>query len=63
MTEEYPEGRLFGNPKASQAVLRFLANTAVGCPQEDLARTADRARRNDEWGLQTLEEAERDEEG
>jgi hypothetical protein len=63
MTEEYPEGRLFGNPKASRALLQFLANTTVGCPQGDHARTADRARRNDEWGIQTLEEAERDGEG
>lgn len=63
MTEEYPEGRLFENPKASQALLQFLANTTVDCLQGDLAQTADRACRNDKWGLQTLKEAERDREG
>lgn len=32
MAEEYP-GRLLGNPKASQALLQFLADTAIGCPR------------------------------
>ncbi|KAL1978971.1 hypothetical protein VTN96DRAFT_7859 [Rasamsonia emersonii] len=60
MAEEYPEGRLFGNPKASRALLQFLADTTIGCPRGDQARAVDRAHRDDEWGLEALEEAEQD---
>ncbi|KKA19769.1 hypothetical protein T310_6235, partial [Rasamsonia emersonii CBS 393.64] len=63
MAEEYPEGRLFGNPKASRALLQFLADTAMGHPRGDHARAVDRDHRDDEWALEALEEAEREGEG
>ena len=30
--EEYPQGRLLGEPKATRALLRFLASTSVALP-------------------------------
>ncbi|KAL2005518.1 hypothetical protein VTN00DRAFT_2729 [Thermoascus crustaceus] len=57
--EDHPEGRLLGDPKATKALLRFLADTTVGCPPGDLALAAERARKDDEWGLEALEEAEK----
>ncbi|ODM18007.1 hypothetical protein SI65_06795 [Aspergillus cristatus] len=61
--EEYPEGRLLGEPKATRALLQFLANTNVALPRAHLQRMAERARRHDEWGLEALEEAVRTGEG
>jgi hypothetical protein len=29
MAEDHPEGRLLGEPKATKAMLKFLANTEV----------------------------------
>ncbi|KAL2008088.1 hypothetical protein VTN00DRAFT_8070 [Thermoascus crustaceus] len=57
--EDHPEGRLLGDPKATKALLQFLADTTVGCPPGDLAQAAERARKDDEWGLEALEEAEK----
>ena len=54
--EDYPEGRLFGDLKATGALLEFLANTAIGCPQGEAVRTAERARADDEWGIEALDE-------
>jgi ribonuclease HI len=60
--EEYPEGRILGDPRATKAILQFLNDTKVGTPRgEDQA--LDRARADDEWGLEALEEAERGGEG
>ena len=56
--EEYPQGRLLG-----RALLQFLASTSIALPQAYLQRTAEMARRNDEWGLEALEEAVRTGEG
>ena len=61
--EEHPEGRLLAEPKATPAVLRFLEDTAVGCSVRERAQAVERARRDDEWGLDILEEAERGGEG
>ena len=55
--EEYPQGRLLGEPKATRALLQFLASTSIGLPRAHLRQTAERARRDDEWGLEALEEA------
>ncbi|KAL2012391.1 hypothetical protein VTN00DRAFT_5109 [Thermoascus crustaceus] len=58
-TEDHPESRLLGEPKATRALLQFLADTKVGCPPGDHAQAAERARKDNEWGLEALEEAER----
>ena len=55
-TEDCPEGRLFGDPKATGALLEFLATTAIGCPRGEAARTAEKARADDEWGIEALDE-------
>lgn len=63
MAEDHPEGRLLGDPKATKAILQFLADTTVGCPLGEAARAAERTWKDDEWGLAALEEAEREGEG
>ena len=55
--EEHPQGRLLGEPKATRALLQFLASTSVALPQAHLQRTAERAQRDEERGLEALEEA------
>jgi ribonuclease HI len=57
-----PEKRLLGNPRATKAILGFLAETTVACPQGG-EREAARIQRDDEWGLGALVEAERAGEG
>ena len=61
--EEYPQGRLLGEPRATRALLRFLASTSIALPRAHLRQTAERAQRDDEWGLEALEEAVRTGEG
>ena len=61
--EEHPQGRLLGEPKATKALLQFLASTNVALPRTRLQRRVERAQRDDEWGLKTLEEAIRTGEG
>ena len=53
--EEHPQGRLLGGPRATRALLQFLASTSVALPRAHLQRTAEGARRHDEWGLEALE--------
>ena len=54
--EEHPQGRLLGEPRATRALLQFLASTSVALPRAHLQRTVERAQRDDEWGLEALEE-------
>ncbi|ODM15568.1 hypothetical protein SI65_09171 [Aspergillus cristatus] len=61
--EEHLQGWLLGEPRATRALLQFLANTSVALPRTHLERTAERARRDEEWGLEALEEAIRTGEG
>ena len=61
--QHFLEGRLFGNPKATKALLNFLANTSIGCPRGEEARTAERAQADDEWGIEVLDNEEREGEG
>jgi len=61
--KEHQQGRLPGEPRATRALLRFLANTSVALPRAHLQRTAERSRRRDEWGLEALDEASRAGEG
>ncbi|KAJ5453717.1 uncharacterized protein N7458_004673 [Penicillium daleae] len=60
--EECPEGRLLGEPKATAAILQFLSTTKVALPRYHHQALAERARRDDERGLEDLE-AERTGEG
>ena len=60
--EDYPAGRLLGDLRATKAVLQFLGDTTIGAPRGE-AQALDRARAEDEWGLEALEEAERGGEG
>ena len=46
----YPQGRLLGEPKATRALLQFLASTSVGLSQGYLQRAVERARKDEEWG-------------
>ena len=50
-------------PKATRALLQFLANTCVALPQGYLQRAVERARKDKEWGLEALAEAVRTGEG
>ena len=61
--EEHPQGRLLGEPRDTRALLQFLASISVALPRTHLHRTAERAQRDDEWGLEALEEAIRTGEG
>jgi hypothetical protein len=56
--EDCPGGRLFGDPKAAKPLLGFLATTAVGCRRGEVERIAGEALRDDEWGLEELEEVD-----
>lgn len=57
--EDYPEGRLFGDPRATKALLQLLATTAIGCLPGEAARAAEKAQQDNERGLEALEAAER----
>ena len=61
--EEYPQGRLIGEPRATMALLHFLASTSVALPHGNLERAAERAWKDEEWGLEASEEASRTGEG
>jgi len=61
--EECLEGRLFGDPKASNALLVFLSTTMVGCSRGVAIREAARAQEDEEWGLDALDEEAREGEG
>ena len=57
--EECPEGRPLGESKATAAILQFLATTKTALTQDHHLALAEQARRDDEWELENLEEAER----
>ena len=61
--EEYPQGRILGEPKATKAVLQFLASTSVALPRGHLQRAMEKVQNIDEWGMDALEEASRTGEG
>lgn len=50
---------VLGEPKATAAILQFLSTTKAALPPYHHQALAERARRDDEWGLEDLEEAER----
>ena len=52
-----------GDPRATKALLQFLADTAVGCFGDENARAVTRARIDNERGLEELEAEERSGEG
>lgn len=41
--EEHPQGQLLGEPKATKALLQFLASTNVALPRTRLQQTVERA--------------------
>lgn len=53
--EDCPEGRLLGEMKATAAILEFLSTTQVARAGNYDQALAERARRDDEWGLEDLE--------
>jgi len=61
--EEHPQGQPLGEPRATRALLQFLASTSVALSRAHLQRAAEKARRDDKWGLEALEEAIRTGEG
>ena len=61
--EDCPEGRLFGDPKATGPLLEFISTTAIGCRRDETVWAAEMVRQDDEWGLEELEEEEREGEG
>jgi len=61
--EEHPQGRLLGELRVTRALLQFLASTSVALRRVHLRQTAERIRKDDEWGLEALEEAIRTGEG
>jgi ribonuclease HI len=63
LAEEHPRGRLLGDPRASKAILQFLRDTTIGYAPTEAVQAMERTRRDDEWGLEALEEAERHGEG
>lgn len=63
LMEESPEGRLFSNPKATKAILTFLAATGAARPRDADESALRRAQSDNEVGLESLEEAEREGEG
>ena len=60
--EEAPEERLFGNKKATKALLTYIANTEIGLRRGHALRELERIRKDNEWGIEALEE-EREGEG
>lgn len=46
----YLKGRLLGEPKATNAVVEFLAATRIAQPTGYVQQTVERTRQNDYWG-------------
>ena len=61
--KDHPQGLFLGEPKATKALLQFLASISVALPRAHLQRTAERTQRNGERGLEALVEAVRTGEG
>lgn len=61
--EECPQGRLLGEPRATRVLLQFLASTNVALPRGHRRQAAERAQKDEEWGLEALEESSRTGEG
>jgi ribonuclease HI len=60
--EDHPEGRIFGDPRATKAILQFLTDTTIGI-RRGADQALNRANTGDEWGLEALDEEERGGEG
>ena len=59
-SEQCPEARLFQDPKATNALLVFIGAIRE---QEDGRQAVEQAYRTDEWGIEALDEGEREGEG
>ena len=62
-SEDHPEGRLFGNWKATKAILTLIASTEIGMRHGEWLQAAERARKDNEYGIERLDEEERVGEG
>ena len=58
IAEDHPEGRIFGDPRATKAILQFLTDTTIGTRQ-GADQAPNRANASDEWGLEALVAGER----
>ena len=58
-----PTGTTVRRVQSYQGAAKILAGTSVALPRAHSQRTAERAQRDDEWGLEALEEAIRTGEG
>lgn len=61
--ENHPAGRLLGEPKATKLLLEFLSDTNIALSGGHAQQVAEQAVKDDKWGLEALEEAERTGEG
>ena len=61
--ENHPEGRLLGEPKAAKPLLEFLSDTNIALSSGHARQATEQVVKDDEWGLEALEEAERTGEG
>ena len=61
-SKDHPEGRIFGDPRATKAILQFLTDTTIGT-RRGADQALYRTNTGDEWGLAALEEEERGGEG
>jgi ribonuclease HI len=59
-SEQCPEARLFQDPKATKALVAFIGAIR---DHEGSKQAADQANRADSWGIETLEEGDREGEG
>lgn len=57
--ENHPKDRLLEEPKATKLLLEFLSNTNITLSGGHAQQAAEQVVKDDEWGLEALEEAKR----
>jgi hypothetical protein len=61
--EDSPAGRLFGDQRATKALLKFISATGIGCRRDEERQNAERVQKDNNWRIEMLEEEERVGEG
>ena len=61
--ENHPEGRPLGEPKATKPLLEFLSDTNIALPSRHAWEAAEQVVKDNERGLEALEEAKKTGEG
>ena len=61
IAEDHPNRRIFGDPRATKAILQFLTDTTIGT-RRGADQALYRTNTGDKWGLAALEEMGRDSE-